>query len=307
MKEENSSMCLCVAVVNSARLVILGRGVDMNFDNFRGALDEKQRHTRDGVEYWTARHIQHLLGYGASWQNFEQAIGRAKEACASIGVNARYHFNETVNVIEGGKGAQLQRKDYHLTRYACYLIAMNGDTSKPEIGMAQAYFAMQTRKQERFEEMSEEERRVEKRLQVKDHNKHLASVAKQSGVQKSRFGIFQDSGYRGLYNLPSKAIKAKKGIPPGDNLLDYAGFEELAANDFRITQTARQLIELSVNSEQRANDVHFAVGRKVRNTIIELGNPTPEKLPIEPNIKTLERKMKAKKELPPPGGVTPAE
>jgi DNA-damage-inducible protein D len=229
------------------------------------------------------------LGY-SRWEDFEKAVQRAKAACRSAGQNPDVWFRDAPKPIASGKGRLQYKGDFFLARFACYLIAMNGDSSKSEVGMAQTYFAIQTRKQETLEQLSEDDRRIEKRLQVKNHNKELASVANRAGVVSSRFGIFQDHGYQGLYELSSKAIKAKKGIPANENLLDYAGFEELAANDFRITQTARQLIEKKVNTERTANDIHFSVGRKVRQTIIDLGNPTPEKLPIEPHIKTLTKK-----------------
>lgn len=269
----------------------------MDFEGFRRELDGRKRLTKNGVEYWLAREIQSMLGY-ETYQRFEQAIERAKKSCESAGEDPNVWFSDAAKPSTSGRGRLQLKGDHYLTRFACYLIAMNGDTSKPEIGMAQTYFAIQTRRQERLEEMTEEARRVEKRLQVKDHNKHLASVAKQSGVPSARFGIFQDDGYRGLYDMTARAIKSKKGVPEKDNLLDYAGFEELAANDFRITQTARQLVELGVRDERRARNVHFTVGRKVRDTIIELGNPTPELLPPEPNIKTIERKLKSQKQLP---------
>ena len=268
----------------------------MDYDRFARALDAKKHYTKKGVEYWEARDIQGILGY-SRWEDFEKAVQRAKEACRSAGQNTDVWFRDAPKRIASGKGRVQYKGDFFLTRFACYLIAMNGDSSKPEVGMAQTYFAIQTRRQETLDQLSEEERRIEKRLQVKNHNRELASVAKKSGVTSSRFGIFQDHGYQGLYDLSSKAIKAKKGIPANDNLLDYAGFEELAANDFRITQTARQLIEKSVNTERMANDIHFSVGRKVRQTIIDLGNPTPEKLKIEPNIKTLTNK-RPPKQLP---------
>jgi DNA-damage-inducible protein D len=294
---ENNCVCFCVASGILLTLCInFRKAKGMDFDNFKQALDEKKRLTDDGIEYWMARDIQPNLGYD-TWQYFEQAIERAKKACESSGVDPAYHFSEVTKEITAGKGAQLQRKDMYLSRYACSLIAMNSDSRKAEVAMAQTYFAIQTRKQERFEELTLEEQRIEKRLQVKDHNKQLASTAQKSGVPSARFGIFQDRGYLGLYNMPSKAIKAKKGIPPKDNLLDYAGSEELAANDFRITQTHRQLIERSIKDEWSAQAVHEEIGRRVRLTIEANGNPMPEGLPIEPHIKVIQKKIKATKKL----------
>jgi DNA-damage-inducible protein D len=258
-------------------------------------LDALKKQKTNGIEFWMARDIQVILGY-QNWQNFESVIERAKSACESTRVDSTNHFISTSKVITGGKGAQIMRTDYFLSRYACYLTAMNGNPAKPEIAMAQGYFAVQTRRQELADEATEVDRRLEKRLLVKKHNRHLAGAAKGAGVKSARFGIFQDRGYIGLYTMSSKAIKAKKGIPDKDNLLDYAGCEELAANDFRITQTARRLTGASVKDEQIANAVHEEIGRRVRQTIKDNQNPMPEDLPAEPHIKTL-MKRKSQKEL----------
>lgn len=267
----------------------------MDLDGFYRALDERKRLKNNGVEYWMARDIQQILGY-ETWQNFEQAIERAKKACESMGSDPNHWFSATTKPITSGKGGIQLRGDYYLSRLACYLIAMNGDPGKPEIGMAQAYFAVQTRRQELDDELTASERRLRVRQRVKEHNIILARVAQRSGVR--RFGIFQDSGYRGLYGMVSQAIKRRKGIPVKDNLLDYAGPEELAANDFRITQASRRLATLAIRDEHAANLVHESVGKEVRRTIEKLGNPMPEDLPAEPHIKTLTQKRRAKKELP---------
>jgi DNA-damage-inducible protein D len=266
----------------------------MDSDNISQALDARKRTKKTGVEYWSAREIQTLLGY-QSWQNFEKVIEKAKTACENAGGDPSNHFNEINKVIEAGKGAKLQRGDYWLSRYACYLVAMNGDPSKTEISFAQTYFAVQTRRQELNDQEIEAERRLEKRRLVSNHNRQLAGVAKQSGVRSDRFGIFQDKGYIGLYTMSAKAIKAKKRIPEKDNLLDYAGCEELAANDFRITQTARKLNQLGVRDEYIAGDIHEEIGARVRRTIVENGNPMPEDLPPEPHIKTLAKRKKNNK------------
>lgn len=163
-----------------------------------------------------ARDIQLVLGH-ANWQNFQTVIERAKVACDGSGVNSRYHFIDTSKVIESGKGAKLERADCYLTRYACYLIAMNGDSTKLEVATAQAYFAVQTRRQE----LSDQEKRIQLRDRVRKGNKLLAGTARSAGV--TRFALFNDAGYRGLYGMGLADIKTRKRIPPKEDLLDCAG------------------------------------------------------------------------------------
>lgn len=269
----------------------------MDFDGFKRALDTKKRISkRTGVEYWMARDIQPILGY-ETWQRFEQVIERAKKACESVGDDPAHHIRETANVIAAGKGAQLQRKDYFLARSGCYLIAMNGDPSKPEIGMAQAYFAVQTHRQEQFDQLTEEEKRLALRRRVSDANEALNHAASQAGVVN--FAIFHSEGYKGLYGMNLGAIKRRKGIPTKDKLLDRAGRAELAANEFRITQTEERLATEVVTTEDVANKTHFEVGLEVRKTIERLGGTLPENMKAEPHIRAIEKKLKDRKELPP--------
>jgi DNA-damage-inducible protein D len=269
----------------------------MQLDSVHKALDSEMRIARNGKEYWMARDVQPILGY-QNWQNFEKVIEKAKIACESTGVNPDKHFIDVNKKITAGKGAEIDKGDYFLSRLACYLIAMNGDPSKPEIGMAQAYFAVQTRKQEEFDQLTEDEKRLELRQRVRDHNRILSSAAKQAGVEN--FPRFQDAGYRGLYGgLGLRAIKTKKGISFKDDLLDRAGRSELAANDFRITQTEERLAGELNCGENAAVEIHHMVGEKVRKTIKELGGTMPENLAAEPHIKTLLPKRRGRKALPP--------
>jgi DNA-damage-inducible protein D len=262
-------------------------------DSTNKALEEKRRITQSGNEYWMARDLQAALGY-STWENFEEVIHRAQMACESAGANPADHFREATKVIAAGKGAQMPRKDYFLARYACYLIAMNGDPRKPEIATAQVYFVVQTRKQELQDQLTGEERRIQLRERVRERNKSLASAAKQAGVQK--FAVFQAAGYQGLYDLGLADIKRRKGIGKKDDLLDRAGRTELAANEFRITQTEEKLYRDKVNNEPLAIETHRTVGREVRATIKKIGGTMPENLPAEPSIKTLLNKRK--KQIP---------
>ena len=254
----------------------------------------KKTQEKSGVEYWRARDLVAALGY-AEWENFQAAIARAIAACESSGVTVSQQFRETTKLVMTGSGAKRNLTDYFLTRYACYLIVMNADPSKPEIGFAQTYFAVQTRRQEIADSLTDHEKRLQLRDRVKDANKKLAGVAQTAGVR--RFGIFNDAGYKGLYQgLGVKDIKHKKGIAESDDLLDCSGRAELAANEFRITQTEQKLVRERIQGEQAAITTHFDVGSAVRRTIVQIGGTMPEDLPPEASIKKLGGK--SKKALP---------
>jgi DNA-damage-inducible protein D len=253
-------------------------------------LEACKRVSPQGVAYWMARDLQPLLGY-ATWEHFANVIEKAKMACESAGADPDYQFREVTKGITAGKGAEVQRADMFLSRYACYLIAMNGDPRKPEIGLAQTYFAVQTRRQEVRDQQHPELRRAEMRLRVKEANRNLNSAAKDAGVQN--YGLFHDAGYRGLYGLGLQEIKAHKGIPPKDDLLDRAGRVELAANEFRITQAEDKIRREQVRGEVSAIEAHRAVGKAVRQTIKMLGGTMPEDLPSEASIKRLASKRKS--------------
>ncbi|MDQ6662495.1 MAG: DNA damage-inducible protein D [Chloroflexota bacterium] len=247
------------------------------------------------VEYWEARELQPLLGYKSSWQNFEKVIEKARVSCEATGNIVTDHFNDAIKPITGGKGAVQHVKDYYLSRLACYLIAMNGDPRKPEISLAQQYFAVSTRAYEIHQLRQAQEIGVHIRLQVVEGNKNLSEAAAQAGVRSESFGIFHDSGYLGLYAMDSEDIRLHKGIPEGSEILDHMGSEELAANLFRITQTDGKLRRERIVGEDQAIETHFGVGRTIRNTLRDLHAPLPEDLPSAPSIrKQLEDRRRAR-------------
>ncbi len=240
------------------------------------------------VEYWEARELMPLLGY-ENWQKAEEVIARAARACINSGQDVDNHFNQTVKMVEIGSNTMREIRNYKLDRYACYLIAQNGDPSKTEISLAQTYFAIQTRRQEVFEKLPDAGKRLFIRNEVSDHNKKLFKTAKQAGV--SKFGLFNDAGYRGLYGASLLDIERKKGIKKGE-LLDRAGSTELAANLFRITQTDEKLKKDKIQGDHLSAHAHFMVGGKVRQTIKEIGGTTPEHLPVEKHIKEVKKEIK---------------
>jgi DNA-damage-inducible protein D len=270
-----------------------------SLSNITENFEQMKKKAPNGENYWMGRDLQRALGYD-KWDNFENVIRKGMQACEGSGVNPTYHFLDVKKVIEVGKGAKVERGDWYLTRYACYLIAMNGDPAKIEIATAQTYFAVQTRRQELADTDTEtadpDSVRIALRERVQANNHTLAGVAKSAGVE--RYAIFNDAGYRGLYGMGIKKIKLKKGIPVKETVLDYSGRAELAMHDFRITQTEAKLKRENIKGEQSAINAHRTVGEEVRKAIDRFGGTMPENLPKEEHIRKLvSAKKKAQKEL----------
>jgi len=243
-----------------------------------------------GQECWRARDLYKLLGY-TEYGKFLPAIERAKTACDKSGQEIADHFAGVSDMVPIGSGAERPVNDYNLSRYACYLIAQNGDPRKEEIALAQTYFVIQTRRQEIRDLEIEDAKRVFLRDEMKVHNKNLCTAAKNAGVMN--YGNFQDYGYAGLYGgLRQKDIHQKKQLKKGEATLDHMGSEELAANLFRATQTEAKLRRENIQGETKANFTHYDVGKKVRQTIEELGGTMPEKLPTPENIKESKKRIK---------------
>lgn len=242
----------------------------------------------NGIEFWTARNLFPLFGY-SRWETFNEVIIRSAKAALNSGQIVEDHFRSLTKMVELGSGSVRAIKDWKLDRYACYLVAQNGDPKITQIALAQTYFAVQTRKQEIFDNLSYAEKRVFVRGEVSNENKRLFKTAKQAGV--SNFGLFNDAGYRGLYGSPLSEIERKKGIKKGE-LLDRAGSAELAANLFRITQTDEKLKKDNIKNDYDARKTHFMVGGKVRQTIKDIGGSLPENLRPERHIKEVKKEIK---------------
>lgn len=253
-----------------------------------------------GEEYWLARELQPVLEY-VQWRNFAEAVERAKLACKNSGFSIEDHFADVSKTIEMPKGAHKDIPDYMLSRYACYLIVMNGDPRKEVIAIGQTYFAVKTRQQElidNYEQLSEDQKRLAIRNEMIAHNKSLAEAAQMAGVVDPRdYAIFQNKGYQGLYGgLGAKEIHARKGLKKSQKILDHMGSTELAANLFRATQTDEKLRRENIQGKQAAYETHYQVGKKVRQTIKELGGTMPEDLPTpQKSIAQIEREQEKRK------------
>lgn len=242
----------------------------------------------NGIEYWKARELHSLLGY-SRWESFEEVIARAARAALKSGQVVDDHFRQLTKMVDVGSAAKRAIKDWKLDRYACYLVAQNGDSKIPQVALAQTYFAVQTRKQEIFERMSDAEKRLFVRGEVSNENKRLFKTAKQAGV--SHFGLFNDAGYRGLYGVPLGDVEKRKGIKKGE-LLDRAGSTELAANLFRITQTDAKLRKDGIRGDSAAQRTHNMIGGKVRQTIKDIGGVLPENLKPEKHIREIKKDVR---------------
>ena len=269
-----------------------------NVEEYNEQIFENIKHVNEyGQEFWYARDLQVALEY-ETWRSFQKVILKAQNACENADNNVSDHFVDVGKMVNLGSGSQREIGDYMLSRYACYLIVMNGDPRKQVIAIGQTYFAVKTRQQElveNYDELSEDQKRLAIRSEMKRHNKQLADAAHGAGVETPlEYAIFQNYGYQGLYGgLSAKDIQQRKGPKKSENILDHMGSTELAANLFRATQTEEKLRRDQIQGKELANAVHYQVGRKVRQTIKELGGTMPEDLPTPPkSIKQIEKEQK---------------
>jgi DNA-damage-inducible protein D len=236
------------------------------------------------IEFWFARELVQALDYD-KWANFEKIIQKAKIACKNSNNKIFDHFADVGKMIDLPKGAKREIKDIALSRYACYLVIQEADSRKKIVALGKTYFAIQTRRQElkdEFNQISEDKKRLAIRNELKEHNKQLANVAHDAGIKNNKeYAIFQNYGYMGLYGgLRARDIHKRKGLKKSHKILDYMGSTELAANLFRATQTEEKLRRENIKGKNNANNTHLEIGKKVRQTIREIGGAMPEDLPI---------------------------
>ena len=262
-------------------------------ENYSNENFEDIKHVdENGVEYWDARELQVVLDY-KEWRKFESVINKAKKSCQSAGIAVVEQFVDADKLSKRANNAEVVIKDYKLTRYACYLIAQNGDSRKKVIALAQTYFAIQTRKQEIFEKeyssLTEDEKRFYQRDLTKKGNYSLNKTAKNAGVKN--FDKFHNSGYKGLYNgETADDIAKRKGLRYREEILDNMGSDELIANLFRISQTEQKLKNDNIQTEKGANETHYNIGKNIREVITKNGGTMPEELPTpKKSLKALER------------------
>lgn len=261
-------------------------------------FEEIKHIDENGIEFWYARELMISLGY-KDWRYFDGVIDKAKVACENSNISVIDHFVVNNKMVEAGVATKT-KKDYKLSRYACYLIAQNANPKLKSVALAQTYFAVKTRQQEvteeQYKQLSEDDRRMYNRNLAKAKNSDLFDVAQKSGVEN--FGKFNNAGYLGLYNETASQIKNRKGLKKGQEILDYMGSEELGANIFRITQTEAKLKKSDIRNEELACETHNYVGKAVRRAIKEVGGTMPEDLPTpKKSIKELEKERKSKLKL----------
>ena len=249
----------------------------------------------DGNEYWYARELQKVLEY-TEWRKFVGVIKKAINSCKASNYVTSDHFVGADKMINLGKGGQRKVSDYKLSRYACYLIAQNGDSRKKVIALAQTYFTIQTRKHELLEQeynnLTEDEKRFYQRDLTKKGNYSLNQTAAKAGVKN--FDKFHNAGYKGLYNgETANDIAKRKGLRYREDILDNMGSDELIVNLFRISQTNQKLINDNVQGEGNANGIHFNIGKNIRKVIAKNGGTMPEELPTpDKSLKELEKENK---------------
>jgi len=251
-------------------------------DDGRNQFEQVAR--ENGDRYWFARDFMGMLGYD-KFQTFENAVQRAIRACTSLGIPLQGVINPIERDIDGSP-----QRDYKLSRFGCYLVAINGDVRKPEVASAQAYFVTLAEAFRQYIQKAESVERVLIRSDISERENSLKGVANTAGVEN--FAFFQNAGYRGMYDMDLWRIRVLKGIPSTRSPLDFMGRQEMAANLFRLTETEAKIKNDNVTGQRRLELTAETVGRRVRATMIELSGTRPEHLPAAPDIKQVQSGLK---------------
>jgi DNA-damage-inducible protein D len=244
---------------------------------------EKDKHVDpQGIETWSARDLCQKFGY-QSWDAFEKVIRAAQTASDLRNIDPRTQFRESTR-LGTTRGEHDSIKDYELTRYACYLIAQHADSKNPRIAEAQMYFSLHTYRQEKLSGLTPDEQHLQLRMEASLENKRLAKIAKASGLDERHYGSFHDEGYLGLYRMPLRILKQKRGIESREGLLDRIGPLELTANILRISKTQEglrdELAKSRIPGDARTQEIHNSVGARVRKAMEDIGGVLPENLPV---------------------------
>jgi DNA-damage-inducible protein D len=254
------------------------------FDPAESSKSFEEMGFENGEKSWYARDFMMLLGYD-NFGSFGKAINRAMIVCNQLGIP----IHETIQSITRDlDGKQVQ--DFKLNRFGCYLTAMNCDVRKPQVAQVQAYFAMLSEALLLYVQENTQVERVAIRGEISDHEKSLAAVASEAGV--SEFGLFQNAGYRGMYNMNLNALRIRKGVPSGRSPLDYMDRTELAANLFRVTQTEETIKNRKVYGQKELERTAMNVGKEVRATMEKLSGIKPEDLPTAEDLKDVKKRIK---------------